>query len=424
MAFKTETQCVQGTYEPHDGEPRVLPLYQSTTYAYDTADAMAHLFDVPKDGHIYSRISNPTTAKLEEKIALLEGGTAAMATSSGMAAILLAVMTVATAGDNIITMSTIYGGSYNLFNITLRKYGIDARFVTPETSDEEIEKLIDDKTKMFFGETIANPAMVVFDFDRYAAICKKHGLLLVIDNTLTTPCLVKPFEHGTNIVIHSTTKYLDGHASCVGGLIVDGGNFEYRNNPRYVDFCTPDESYHGTVYVDEAPACPFAIKARMQYMRDTGACMSPFNAYLIHLGMETLHLRMQRHSENALIIARALQNNPHIEWIKYPGLENDSQHKLAEKYYNGGYSGMLVIGIKGGRENAKKFIDSLKLIKQVTHIADVRSCVLHPASTTHRQLSEQDLIKCGISANLVRLSIGIENAQDILEDIENALNNL
>ena len=421
MAFKIETQCVQGTYEPKNGEARVLPLYQSTTYAYDTADAMAHLFDVPKDGHIYSRISNPTTAKLEEKIALLEGGTAAMATSSGMSAILLAIMTVCQAGDNLITLSTIYGGSYNLLNVTLRKYGIDARFVTPETPDEEIEKLIDDKTKMLYGETIANPAMTVFDFDRYSAICKKHGLLLCVDNTLATPCLVRPFEHGTNVVIHSTTKYLDGHASCVGGLIVDGGNFEYRGNPRYVDFCTPDPSYHGTVYVDEAPACPFAIKARMQYMRDTGACISPFNAYLIHMGMETLHLRMQRHSENALAVAKMLQNHPNVEWVKYPGLESDSQHELALKYYDGGYSGMVVFGIKGGREKAKKFIDSLRLVKQATHIADVRSCVLHPASTTHRQLSEQDLIACGISANLVRLSIGIENVDDIIADVQNAL---
>lgn len=422
--MKKESICVYGGYTPGNGDPNVAPLCVSTTYAYDTPEAMAHLFDVPKDGHIYSRISNPTVSVLEQKITELEGGVGALACASGMAATTLAVMTVANAGDNIISFAAIYGGTYNLFSTTLPKFGIEVRFVTPDTSDEEIEKLIDEKTKMFFAETVANPAMTVFDFARYSALCKKHGLLLVIDNTIATPILVRPFELGGNIVIHSSTKYLDGHAVCVGGLIVDGGNFEFRGNKRYTDFNVPDESYHGVVYVDEGGAAAYILKARMQYMRDIGACMSSFHAFLTNLGTETLALRMDKHSKNALEVATALKKHPKIEWIRYSGLPDDSNHLLAAKYFKGGFSGMVSFGIAGGKAAAADFIRKLKLIRQLTHIADIRSCVLHPASTTHRQLSAEDLKACGITENLVRLSVGIEAVEDILADIYQALDKL
>ena len=418
--------CVQGAYEPKSGDPRVLPLMQSTTYYYESLEEMAHLFDVPKDGHIYSRISNPTVEIYEKKIAMLEGGTACMAVSSGMAATLNTVLNVCKAGDNIVSMSTIYGGSYNLFKSTLPKLGITCRFVNDDMTDDEIKANIDENTKLFFGETIANPAMVVFDFDRISKICKEEKLLLVVDNTLATPILVRPFEHGANIVVHSTTKYMDGHATAVGGAIVDGGNFEYRNNPRYVDFVTPDESYHGINYVDEGEGglYSFVLKARMQGMRDYGTSVSPFNAYITNLGMETLHLRMERHSSNALALAKELEKHPMVAWVNYAGLESNKYHDRAVKYFKGGYSGMVVFGIKGGRENAEKFINNLHLFKNVTHIADVRSCVLHPASTTHRQLSSEDLVKAGIDEGLVRLSVGIEDEKDIIDDIIGALNNI
>lgn len=419
---KLDTICLHGGNDVKSGDCNVFPICMSTTYAYDTPEEMAHLFDVPKDGHIYTRISNPTTNVFETKMAELEGGVASMACSSGIGATTLAILTVCQAGDNILSMSTIYGGTYNLFKVTLAKLNIEVRFVTPDMTDEEIEKLIDDKTKMFFGETIANPGMVAFDFERYSKICKANKLLLTIDNTLATPVLVRPFDFGANIVIHSTTKYLDGHAVSVGGLIVDGGNFEFRDNPRYPDFNEPDESYHGVVYVDEGGPAAYILKARMQMMRDIGACMSPFNAFLTNLGTETLHLRMERHSSNALAVAKKLSENENIEWVKYPGLETDKYHDIANRYFsNGQFSGMLVVGIKGGRAKAADFIRNLKMIRQLTHIADSRTCVLHPATSTHRQLSEQDLIDCGISHNLVRISIGLEAVEDILADIEQAL---
>ena len=419
--MKIGTKCVQGAYNPKNGDPRVLPLYQSTTYTYDTAEQLAFLFDSPKCGHIYSRISNPTVAAFEEKMAMLEGGVGAMACSSGMSATLFAVLTVATAGDNILSLSTIYGGTYNLFSTTLPKLGIETRFISAKMTDKQIESLIDDRTKLVFGETIANPSMDVLDFDRYANICKKHRIPFIVDNTLATPILVRPFEHGVNIVVHSSTKYLDGHASCVGGIIVDAGNFEWKDNPRFKDFYTPDPSYHGTVYIEEGGAAAYVLKARMQYMRDIGAQMSPFNAYLTNLGSETLELRMERHSQNALAVAKMLEKHSKVEWVRYPGLENDKFHQVGQKYFKGGFSGMVAVGIKGGKEKACKFMEALKMIKIVTHIADTRSCVLHPASTTHRQLSDNELIECGIPNNLVRLSIGIESIEDILADIESAL---
>lgn len=419
--MKKGTQCVQGSYAPKSGDPRVLPLYQSTTYVYETAEELAHLFDSPKCGHIYSRISNPTVAAFEEKVAMLEGGIGAMACSSGMSATMFAVLTVATAGDNILSLSTIYGGTYNLFNVTLKKLGIEVRFITPDMTEEQIEKLIDDKTKMLFAETIANPSIVVLNFDFYANICHKHGLPFAVDNTLATPILVRPFEHGADIVVHSTTKYMDGHAGCVGGIIVDSGKFDWGHNPRFKDFVEPDESYHGVVYVKEGGKAAYILKARMQYMRDIGAIMTPFNAYLTNLGCETLELRMERHSSNALAVAKLLSTHDKVEWVRYPGLESDKYHELGMKYFDGGFSGMIAVGIKGGREKACKFMEELKLFRIVTHIADARSCVLHPASTTHRQLSDSDLVACGITSNLIRLSVGIENVEDILADIKQAL---
>lgn len=417
-----ETKCVQAGYSPKNGDPRVLPLFQSTTYLYETGEQLANLFDLSAPGHIYSRISNPTVDCFEQKIAALEGGVGALATSSGLAAETLAILNVCFAGDNIISLSTIYGGSYNLFNVTLRKYGIDTRFVSPDATSADIEKLVDAKTKVIFCETLANPGMNITDFDKLAKVAKKYGILLICDNTLTTPILCQPFKFGVNIIVHSTTKYMDGHASCIGGIIVDGGNFDFTGNDRYPEFSIPDNSYHGLVYNSCAPAA-FITKARVQLMRDLGSCQSPFNAYLTNLGSETLHIRMERHCSNALAVAKLLENHPQVEWVKYPGLKGDSNHELAEKYFEGkGYSGMVVFGIKGGRQAAAEFMKKLQLIKIVTHIADTRSCVLHPATTTHRQLSDSDLIAAGVSDNLLRLSIGIENEQDILADIQQAFN--
>ncbi|MBP5405069.1 MAG: O-acetylhomoserine aminocarboxypropyltransferase/cysteine synthase [Clostridia bacterium] len=420
--MKKESICLHGGYTPKSGDANVLPIYQSTTYAYDTPEELAHLFDVPKDGHIYTRISNPTVAAFEEKMALLEGGVASMMTSSGQAATLTTVLTVAKAGDNILAFPTLYGGTFNLLKITLDKLGIECRFIKPGATDAEIEALIDEKTKLMFGETIANPAMDIFDFDRFVALCKKHGILLAVDNTLATPCLVTPIKYGVNVVVHSTTKYLDGHAVAVGGLIVDGGNFEYRGNPRYTDFVTPDESYHGTVYVEEGGRAAFALKARMQLMRDIGVSPSPFNAFLTNLGTETLALRMKKHSENALEIAKRLKANPHVSWVKYCGLPDDENHEMAAKYFEGGFGGMVCFGVKGGRAKAADFIRNLGFIRQLTHIADSRTCVLHPASTTHRQLSDKELIDCGIGEDFIRLSVGLESADDIYQDIEQSLN--
>ncbi len=417
-----DTKCVQAGYSPKNGEPRVLPIYQSTTFSYDTPEEMADLFDLKKPGYFYTRLGNPTLGGLEEKIAALEGGSAAMACASGMAATTFAVFTVASAGDNIISLSTIYGGTYNLFKTTLPKLGIACKFIRPDCTEQELESLIDDKTKLIFAETFANPAMNVANFDILAKVAKKFKLLLVIDNTLATPVICRPFEHGANIVVHSSTKYLDGHACSVGGIIVDGGNFEFAGNGRYRDFNEADESYHGMVYARDCDNTAFITKARVQYMRDIGAQMAPLNAFLTNMGVETLHLRMERHSNNALAVAKMLRDNAAVEWVKYSGLDTDENYKLAMKYFDKGLcSGMVTFGIKGGRAAASKFQKALKLLRIATHIADARSCVLHPASSTHRQLSDSDLLECGISDNLIRLSLGIEAAEDILEDIQNAL---
>lgn len=420
--FSTDTKCVQSGYNPKNGEPRVLPIYQSTTFSYDTPEEMGDLFDLKKEGFFYSRLANPTVAALESKISDLDGGVGALGCSSGMAATTLTALTLCRSGDNIISLSTIYGGTYNLFNITLPKIGIACRFVEPSSKAEEIEALIDENTRFVFVETIANPAMNIPNFELISKICKKHKLLLVVDNTLATPVIFKPFDFGANIVIYSSTKYLDGHACALGGIVVDGGNFEYLNNPRYKDFNEADESYHGMVYARDCKNSAFIIKARVQNMRDIGAMMSPQNAFLTHMGIETLHLRMARHSENALKVAQLLENNEAVEWVNYAGLSSDKNNIFVKKYFTDEMaSGMVTFGIKGGRLAAEKFQKALKLIRIVTHIADARSCVLHPASTTHRQLSDADLVACGISDNLIRLSIGIEGSKDILRDIENAL---
>ena len=404
---KFDTKCVQAGYTPLNGEPRVMPIVQSTTFAYDTPEEMGELFDLKKAGYFYTRISNPTSEGLERKVAELEGGSMAI--------------TAASAGDNFISTTTIYGGSFNLFNITLRRLGIDCRFVTNDTATEEIESLIDDKTKAIFLETIANPAGIVADFGKFSAIAEKYGILLIVDNTIATPALCRPIEFGANVVVHSSTKYLDGHATSVGGIIVDGGNFTFKGNPRYPLFNTPDDSYHGIVFAD-AGNTAFAFRLRAVVNRDIGAIISPFNAFLTNLGCETLHLRMPKHSGNALALAKAMQTHPAVEWVKYASLPGDADYQRAQKYLKDGMAaGMVSFGIKGGREAAAVFQKRLKLFRIATHIADARSCVLHPASTTHRQLSDAELEKAGVPVNLVRLSVGIEDAADICSDIIDAL---
>ncbi len=419
--YKLETQCVQAGYTPGNGEPRNLPIYQSTTYKYDSADHLGDLFDLKVDGHMYSRISNPTLAGVEEKITLMEGGVGAMLVSSGQAANLTAVLNITSAGQNIIAMASIYGGTVNLFAVTLKKMGIETRFVTPAMTDEEIEAMIDENTRLFFGETLANPALVVFDIERYATLAHKHGMPLIVDNTFTTPVLCRPFEFGCDIVTHSTTKYMDGHATVVGGCIVDSGKFDWSVGGRYPELTTPDESYHGVVYTESFGAAAYITKARVQMLRDMGNTMSPIAAFLLNLGLETLALRMERHCENALAVAKFLESHECVDWVDYPLLEGNSQYELAKKYMPNGACGVISVGIKGGREAACKFLDSLKLLNIVVHVADARSCALHPASTTHRQLTDAQLDACGVRPEQVRLSIGIEHIDDIIADLDQAL---
>lgn len=420
MAYKLDTLCVQGGYRPQSGGERIPPISQSTTYYYANTQEMADLFDLKGDGYFYTRLANPTVAAFEGKVAALEGGVAAIGCASGMSATTLAALTVCGTGDNIVSSSAIYGGTFNLFAVTLPKVGIETRFFDPDAPAEEIEKLIDDKTKMIFTETIANPSIKVLDFGKIAAIAKKHGVLFAVDNTLATPVLCRPFELGANLVIHSSSKYLDGHAAALGGVIVDGGNFDYKGNHRYESFNVPDESYHGLVYAD-LPAAQFATKCRAQMIRDIGAIMSPQNAFLSWLGCDTLALRMERHSSNAKKVAAYLDAHPKIDWVWHASLPSNQYHALAEKYLPKGQGGMLSFGIKGDVAQAAKFMEALRLITQETHVADVRSCVLHPASTTHRQLTKEELEQAGVPENLVRLSVGIENPDDIIADLEQAL---
>ncbi len=418
--YKIETKCVQGAYKPANGEPRVMPIYQSTTYKYESADHLGQLFDLKAEGHMYSRISNPSLAYLEDKIAMLEGGVGAMFTSSGQAANMMAVLNITSSGQNIVSLSSIYGGTINLFAVTMKRMGVEVRFITPDMSDEEAEKYIDENTRLIFGETIANPALTVLDIKRYADLAHRHGLPMVVDNTFATPILCKPFEYGADIVVHSTTKYMDGHAQVVGGVVVDSGNFNWENG-KFPELCEPDESYHGVVYTKDFGKAAFIAKARVQLMRDFGSIPTAISAFMVNTSLETLHLRMERHSENALKVARFLESNEKIGWVNYPLLESSPDYALAKKYLPKGASGVISFGVKGGRQAAVKFMDSLKLAAIVVHVADARTSVLHPASTTHRQLTDEQLINAGITPDLVRMSVGIENADDIIDDIKQAL---
>ena len=422
--MRIETKCVQAGYQPENGQPRILPIYQSTTYKYDSAEHLGKLFDLSVPGHMYTRISNPTVEMVEEKIAALEGGVGAMLTSSGQAANLLAVLNIASAGDNIVCSSAIYGGTINLFAFTLKRLGIETRFFTPEATDEEISALIDGRTRLVFGETVANPALIVCDIERLAHIAHAHSVPLVIDNTFPTPVLCRPIEFGCDIVVHSTTKYMDGHASVVGGCIVDSGNFDWEKAGKYPELTEPDESYHGVVYTKSFGRAAYINKARAQLMRDFGCTPQPIAAFILNLGLESLAVRMERHCENAQAVAEYLEKHSKVSWVNFPGLASSPQHALAQKYLPNGVCGVISFGVKGGREAAMKFMDSLRLAQIVVHVADARTSVLHPASTTHRQLTDEQLVDAGISADLVRLSVGIENIEDILEDLEQAFNKI
>lgn len=419
--FHVETKCIQEGWKPENGEPRVLPIYQSTTYKYDSGEHLGKLFDLSAPGHMYTRISNPTVACVEEKIASLEGGVGAMCTSSGQAASLLAIFNIASAGENFISCSTIYGGTVNLFAVTMKRMGIEVRFATPNMTDEEIHALFDEKTRLVFGETIANPALEVLDIERFAAIAHAHSVPLVIDNTFATPVLCRPFAFGADIVIHSTTKYMDGHACVVGGVIVDSGKFDWEKSGKYPELTTPDESYHGVVYTRDFGSAAYITKARVQLMRDLGTTPQPLAMYILNLGLETLALRMERHFENGLAVAKYLQGHEKISWVNNPALPSNTQYEKCQKYLGGKSCGVVSFGVKGGREAAMRFMDHLQLAQIVVHVADARTCVLHPASTTHRQLTDQQLVDAGIGPDLIRMSVGIENIDDILADIENAL---
>ena len=421
--WKKATICVEGGYEPGNGEPRILPIYQSTTYRYTSSEELAALFDLKTPGHMYTRISNPTVECVEKKVAALEGGVGAMMTSSGQAASLISVLNIASSGDNFLLMGNLYGGTTNLFLVTMKRMGIEARVVNASMSDEEILSYADDRTRLFFGETIANPSLDVFDFDRFVPLMHSRGIPVIIDNTFATPILCRPFEFGADIVIHSTTKYMDGHASVVGGMIVDSGRFDWKASGKYPELTTPDESYHGVVYADAFGDQAYITKARTQLMRDLGSTPQPIAAFLLNLGLETLDLRIRRHSSNALRVAEYLSSRTDvIDSVSYPGLETSPEHAKAIKYLEDGMaSGVVSFSMKGCREKAMKFMDSLHLASIVVHVADARTSVLNPASTTHRQLSDEMLREAGIDPGFVRFSVGIEDADDIIRDIEEAL---
>ena len=420
--FKPETLCVQAGWTPKKGEPRVLPIYQSTTFKYDTSEQMARLFDLEDSGYFYTRLQNPTNDAVAAKIAALEGGVAAMLTSSGQAANFYAIFNICEAGDHFISSSAIYGGTFNLFSVTLKKLGIDVTFINPDATEEEIEAAIRPNTKALFGETVSNPSLDVLDIEKFARVAHRNGMPLIIDNTFPTPINCRPFEWGADIVIHSTTKYMDGHATSVGGVIVDSGNFDWdAHAEKYPGLCTPDESYHGLTYTKAFGKMAFITKATAQLMRDLGSIQSPQNAFLLNLGLETLHLRMPRHCENALKVAKFLESEPRVAWVNYCDLPGNKYYDLAKKYMPNGSCGVISFGLKGGREDSIKFMDSLKFIAIVTHVADARTCVLHPASHTHRQLSDQQLEEAGVRPDLIRLSVGIENVDDIINDIKQAL---
>lgn len=420
--YKTSTVCVQGGYEPKNGEPRVVPIVQSTTFKYESSEQMGNLFDLKESGYFYTRLSNPTNDAVANKICQLEGGVAAILTSSGQAANFYAMMNIASAGDHIISSSAIYGGTYNLIAHTMKQMGIESTFVEPDISPEELEKKFQPNTKLVFGETLSNPSLSVLDIEKFANAAHKHGVPLIVDNTFPTPIFCKPFEWGVDIVTHSTTKYMNGTANSVGGAVVDSGNFDWtKHSDRFPGLTTPDETYHGTVYTESFGKAAYIVKMTTNLMRDLGSIPSPQNAFYLGIGLETLHLRMERHFQNALALAKHLENHPKVSWVSFSGLENDSQHELAEKYLPNGSCGVIAFGVKGGREAAIKFMDSLKLAAIVTHVADSRTCVLHPASTTHRQMNDEELAAAGISQDLVRMSVGIEDIDDIIADVNQAL---
>ncbi len=426
MTQKASTLCVQAGWKPTNGEPRILPIYQSTTFKYDTTEQMADLFDLKASGYFYTRLQNPTNDKVAEKIAALEGGVAAMLTSSGQAANFYAIFNICQAGDHFVSAASIYGGTYNLFGVTMKKLGIEVTFVDADASEEEIQKAFRPNTKALFGETIANPVLSVLDIEKFARIAHKNGVPLIIDNTFPTPINCRPFEFGCDIVTHSTTKYMDGHAMTVGGCIVDSGNFDWEKyHDKFPGLTEPDDSYHGLAYTKSFGKGAYITKATVQLMRDLGSIQAPQNAFLLNIGLETLHLRVPRHCENAQKVAEYLEKRPEVAWVNYSGLKSSPYYELAQKQFRNGQScGVVTFGLKGGRDVAIKFMDSLKLCCIATHVADARTCVLHPASHTHRQLSDEQLLAAGIQPDLIRFSVGIEDADDIIADIEQALGSI
>lgn len=424
--MRQETKCIQAGYNPGNGDPRMIPIIQSTTFKYDTSEDMGKLFDLEASGYFYSRLQNPTSDYVAAKICALEGGSAAMLTSSGQAANFFAVFNLAQAGDRVISSASIYGGTYNLFNVTMRKMGIDFTFVDPDCSEEELNEAFKPNTKCVFGETIANPALTVFDFEKFSKAAHDHGVPLIVDNTFATPVNCRPFEWGTDIVTHSTTKYMDGHDATVGGCIVDSGKFDWMaHKEKFPGLCTPDESYHGITYAEKfGQEGAYITKATAQLMRDFGAVQSPVNAYLLNLGLESLPVRMKRHCENALKLAEFLEANDKVSWVEYPGLPSNKYYERAKKYMPEGTCGVISFGVKGGRKAAEEFMKHLKVAIIATHVADAHSCVLHPASSTHRQLSDEELVAAGVAPDLVRFSCGIENIEDIIEDVSKALESI
>ena len=421
--MKRETKCIQAGYTPGNGEPRMIPIIQSTTFKYDTSENMGKLFDLEESGYFYSRLQNPTCDYVAAKICALEGGSAAMLTASGQAASFFSVFNICGAGDHVIASSAIYGGTFNLFNVTMRRMGIDFTFIDPDCSDDELEAAFKPNTKALFGETIANPALKVLDIERFAKAAHAHGVPLIVDNTFATPINCRPIEWGADIVIHSTTKYMDGHDAAVGGCIVDSGKFDwFASADKFPGLTTPDDSYHGITYAEKfGLGGAYITKATAQLMRDLGSVQSPVNAYLLNLGLESLHVRMQRHCENAEKVAEFLENDDRVEWVNYPRLKGNRYYDLAQKYLPDGVCGVISFGVKGGRKAAEKFMSKLKVAMIATHVADAHTCVLHPASSTHRQMSDSELEAAGVSPDLIRLSVGIENVDDIIDDLKNAL---
>ncbi len=425
MKMRTDTICVQGGWQPKKGEPRVLPIYQGTTFKYDTSEQMGKLFDLEEDGYFYTRLQNPTNDAVAAKIAQLEGGVAAMLTSSGQSANFYAAFNICEAGGHIVSASTIYGGTFNLFGVTMKKLGIDVTFIDPDASEEEIAKSFRPNTKLLFAETLSPPSVPVFDLAPFARVEHQHGVPLIVDNTFATPIHCRPFEFGADIVVHSTTKYMDGHATNVGGCIVDSGNFDWMaQKEKFPGLTQPDPSYHGIIYAERFGKAAYITKATVQIMRDLGSIQSPQNAFLLNLGLETLHLRVKRHCENAQKVAEYLEADSRVAWVDYPGLESSKHYNLAKKYMPNGTCGVISFGLKGGREDSIKFMDHLKLAAIVTHVADARTSVLHPASHTHRQLTEEQLIEAGVRPDLIRFSVGIEDVEDIIADIKQALESI